>query len=185
MAVAHPTRTCQTPSEGKLFVRFHRDVTSCMTAAVVPCHRSITLDTQALTHRIAELAVERKALDVITLDISGRSSYADALVIASGTSDRHVQSIAEMIESTLNKEGVRSIGREGLREGQWALIDFGGVVLHVFHQFTRESFDLESLWKTAPKRLAQGSERSDPNQRPSPPATQFGETSAEYPIDAL
>lgn len=118
------------------------------------------LDTQQLTQRIAELAVERKALDVMTLDITGRSSYADYLVIASGTSDRHVQAIAEVIESSLNKEGVRSMGREGLREGQWALIDFGGVVLHVFHQFTRETFDLESLWKTAPKRLAEGSERA-------------------------
>lgn len=133
---------------------------------VVFCHRSITLDTEQLAHRIAELAVERKALDVITLDISGRSSYADQLIIASGTSDRHVQSIAEMIEGTLNKEGVRSLGREGLREGQWALIDYGHVVLHVFHQFTRASFDLENLWKTAPKRLAQGSEISDPNAQP-------------------
>lgn len=109
--------------------------------------------------------MDRKALDVITLDITGRSSYADYLVIASGTSDRHVQSIAEVVESTLAKEdGVRSMGREGLREGQWALIDFGGVVLHVFHQFTRESFDLESLWKTAPKRLAPGSERASEHQ---------------------
>lgn len=95
-----------------------------------------------------------------TLDLRERSSYADFLVIASGTSDRHVQSIAEIIESTLGKQGVRSMGREGLREGQWALIDFGGVVLHVFHQFTRAEFDIESLWKTAPKRLAPGSELS-------------------------
>ena len=113
-----------------------------------------------MTHRIAELAVARKALDVTTLDIRERSSYADFLVIASGTSDRHVQAIAEMIEGTLNKEGVRSMGREGLREGQWALIDFGAVVLHVFHQFTRAEFAIESLWKTAPKRLAPGSEVS-------------------------
>jgi len=139
-----------------------------MTAASSLASWSIALDTQQIAQRIAEIAVERKALDVITLDITGRSSYADYLVIASGTSDRHVQSIAELVESTLAKEdGVRSIGREGLREGQWALIDFGGVVLHVFHQFTRQSFDLESLWKTAPKRLAPGSERA-----------------AEHPIDA-
>lgn len=118
------------------------------------------VNTEALTHRIAEIAVDRKALDVTTLDIRERSSYADFLVIASGTSDRHVQSIAEVIESTLNQEGVRSMGREGLREGQWALIDFGGVVLHVFHQYTRAEFDIESLWKTSPKRLAEGSEVS-------------------------
>ena len=118
------------------------------------------MDTETLTQRIADLAVERKALDVTILDIRDRSSYADFLVIASGTSDRHVQSIAEMVEGSLNKEGMRSMGREGLREGQWALIDYGHVVFHVFHQFTRAEFDLESLWKTAPKRLAEGSERA-------------------------
>lgn len=119
------------------------------------------MDSTALTQRIAALAVDRKALDVITLDIRERSSYADYLVVASGTSDRHVQAIAELVEATLNKEdGVRAFGREGLLQGQWALIDFGGVVLHVFHQFVRGEYDIEGLWKSVPQRLAEGSERA-------------------------
>jgi ribosome-associated protein len=62
-----------------------------------------------------------------------------------------VQAIADLVEDTLRAQRVRPIGVEGKREGQWALIDFGSVVLHVFHQFTREVYDLESLWKEAPR----------------------------------
>jgi ribosome-associated protein len=87
----------------------------------------------------------------VVIDVRGRSSYADFLVIASGTSDRHVQSIAELVDTTLSHEGARPLGREGLREGQWALIDFGAVVMHVFHQFTREVYDLETMWRDAPR----------------------------------
>lgn len=101
--------------------------------------------------RVVDVALERKALDVVVIDVRGRSSYTDYLVIASGTSDRHVQSVAELVEVDLKHEGVVSMGREGLREGQWALIDFGGVVLHVFHQFTREQYDLEAMWEDAPR----------------------------------
>ncbi|MEZ4270544.1 MAG: ribosome silencing factor [Myxococcota bacterium] len=74
------------------------------------------------------------------------------LVLASGTSDRHVQSIAEGCAESLKNQGVRTLSSEGLREGQWALVDFGDVVLHVFHQFTRDVYDLETLWQQA-KRL--------------------------------
>jgi ribosome-associated protein len=98
-----------------------------------------------------DLAQDRKALDVVVLDVRGRTSYADFLVIASGTSDRHVQSIAELVDTTVSREGTRPIGSEGLREGQWALIDFGAVVVHIFHQFTREVYDLETLWRDAPR----------------------------------
>ena len=55
------------------------------------------------------------------------------------------------MEGTLRKEEIRAIGSEGLREGQWALLDLGNVVVHVFHQFTRDVYDLESLWQDAPR----------------------------------
>jgi ribosome-associated protein len=113
--------------------------------------RRFTLDSSDLTQRIVEAALERKALDVVVFDVRGRSSYADFLVLASGTSDRHVQSVAENVDTSMGHQGVHCIGREGLREGQWALIDFGSVVLHVFHQFTRTVFDLESMWRDAPR----------------------------------
>jgi len=72
-------------------------------------------------------------------------------VIATGTSDRHVQSIAELVQDGLRQEKTRTIGSEGLREGQWALLDFGSVVVHVFHPVTRELYDLEDLWRDAPR----------------------------------
>ena len=79
------------------------------------------------------------------------STYADFLVIASGTSDRHVQAIIEHIDVSLGKAGVSPIGTEGVREGQWALCDFGSVVVHVFHEYTRSVYDLESMWRDAPR----------------------------------
>ena len=109
-------------------------------------------DSEQLAHLIADSALERKALNVMVIDVRGRSSYADFLVIASGTSDRHVQAIAEFVSTHLKKEHrVKTRGAEGLREGQWALVDFGDVVLHVFHQFTREIYSLEELWDDAPR----------------------------------
>ncbi len=103
-----------------------------------------------LAQRIADLALERKALNVVILEIGSLSSYTDFLVIASGTSDRHVRAVAESTLADLkNEDGIEALGNEGLREGQWALVDFGEVVLHVFHQFTRDIYDLEDLWKEA------------------------------------
>ena len=91
---------------------------------------------------------------MVAIDVRGRTGYTDFLVLASGTSDRHVQSVAELVVSTLRKEdGVSVLGTEGLREGQWALADFGGAVLHVFHQFTREVYDLDGMWREAPRLL--------------------------------
>jgi len=108
-------------------------------------------DGELLVRRVADLALDRKAVDVVVIDVRGRSSYTDFLVIASGTSDRHVQAVAEGVDETLRAEKIRPFGSEGLREGQWALIDYGSVVLHVFHQFTREVYKLEELWGDAPR----------------------------------
>jgi ribosome-associated protein len=106
-------------------------------------------DDEALVRRVADLALNGKALDVVVIDVRGQSSYTDFLVIASGTSDRHVQSVAEGIDEALRASGMRAIGTEGLREGQWALLDYGSVVVHVFHQFTRGVYKLEELWAQA------------------------------------
>lgn len=110
------------------------------------------VNSEALAQRVADLCGERKALDVVVLDVRRKSSYADFLVICSGTSDRHVQSIAEFVADTLHKEDrVKTRGSEGMRGGQWALLDVGDVILHVFHQFTREVYALEDLWGDAPR----------------------------------
>ena len=111
-------------------------------------------DAHALAEQIAELVEDRKALDVVTIDLRDRGAYADFLVICSGTSDRHVQAIAENVATDLKNQGIKAIGSEGLREGQWALLDFGDVVLHVFHQFTRAVYELEALWGSPSPRTA-------------------------------
>ena len=114
--------------------------------------RRCSLDTEQLARTAADLALERKGLDVVIIDLRQRSSYADFIVLSSGTSDRHVQSIAAHIDEALAKQGVSVIGTEGLREGQWALVDLGAVVVHVFHEYTRGVYDLESMWRGAPQR---------------------------------
>lgn len=113
--------------------------------------RRLTLEAEELAKRAAHSALDIKAQEPVVLDVRGLASYTDFLVVVSGTSDRHVQSIAEHVSATLRAEGHRSIGEEGLQQGQWALIDFGSVVVHVFHEFNREVYRLETLWEDAPR----------------------------------
>ena len=115
--------------------------------------------TQRLARHVARLCVERKGEDVLLIDVRGRSSYTDFLVIASGTSDRHVQSMAEHLTTALRERGIRPLGVEGLREGHWALLDLGSVIVHIFHPFTRQVYNLEALWADAPKIELESRER--------------------------
>jgi ribosome-associated protein len=99
---------------------------------------------------IAEASLELKAENVIALDMTEISAFADAFVILSGRSDRHVRSIANAILGALRAAGDEPLGVEGLDEGRWVLIDANDVVVHVFAPETRETFDLERLWSDAP-----------------------------------
>ncbi len=87
-----------------------------------------------------------KAQDILALDVRGLTSIADYMVIASGTSDRHVKSLASSVADTLKKAGCRPLGMEGETEGEWVLIDFGDVIVHVMLPQAREFYKLESLW---------------------------------------
>ena len=105
----------------------------------------------ALARRGADLLVDRKATDVVLLDVRGMSSYADYFVIASGDSERGVIATAEHVRETLKNEGHRTIGTEGFDTGHWVLLDFGEVVVHVFYHPVREFYDLEGMWIDAPR----------------------------------
>ncbi len=96
-------------------------------------------------------ALDKKALDLVVVDVSGLTSIGDYLVICSGRSDRQVQSIAQGIEEALKTAGARSISIEGARRGQWVLLDYDDVIVHVFYQPVREFYDLERLWEHAPR----------------------------------
>ena len=96
-------------------------------------------------------ARRKKALDLLLLDVGALSGYADYFLLASGRSTRQAGAIAEGVQQVLKKAGIKPLGQDGVKEGRWALIDFGDVVVHVFHQPVREFYDLESLWADAPR----------------------------------
>jgi len=95
-----------------------------------------------------------KAKDIIELDVSSISNVADAIVIASGTSTRHVKALADNVADEARKAGFRPIGIEGERDAEWILIDLGYVVVHVMLPTARKFYDLESLWRNAPESVA-------------------------------
>lgn len=102
-------------------------------------------------HRAAELALERKASDIVVLDLRRISSATDYFVIASGTSDVQVKAIADHVRDELKKDSVRPEHLEGLRGGRWVLMDYVDFVVHVFHPQAREFYQLERLWGDAPR----------------------------------
>jgi ribosome-associated protein len=105
----------------------------------------------ALARGAAYLLMDRKATDVVVLDVRGMSSYADYFVLGSGDSERGVVATSEHVRETLKNAGHRTIGTEGFDTGHWVLLDFGEVVVHVFFNEVRAFYDLDGLWADAPK----------------------------------
>jgi ribosome-associated protein len=101
--------------------------------------------------RIVEAALDRKAEEPVVLDVRQLTAYADTFIILSGRSDRQVRSIAEAVIHALKANGEQPLGVEGLEEGNWVLIDCNDAIVHVFDPETRESYDLERLWRDAPR----------------------------------
>jgi len=102
-----------------------------------------------LAQRIADIALEEKAFDVLILDVRDVTVLADYFVIASGRSTIQVKVIAENIEDLLLEEGYRPLRREGFNEGRWVILDYGSVIVHIFRQQEREYYELEKLWGDA------------------------------------
>jgi|SRR5688500_4419140 ribosome-associated protein len=100
--------------------------------------------------RAVELMHDRKANDVVLMDLRNISSATDFFLIASGTSDTHVASIADNVVDGLKQAGSRPLNVEGERGGRWILIDYFTFVVHVFHPAAREFYQLERLWGDAP-----------------------------------
>ncbi|TLM80488.1 MAG: ribosome silencing factor [Actinobacteria bacterium] len=109
----------------------------------------------------AEAASDKKAVDLIAMNVADQLVVTDYFVIATGTSDRHVATIAEAVERRMRDAGVHCIGREGEREARWILLDFGDVVMHVFQPAEREFYRLDKLWNDA-ERLALPEEIASP-----------------------
>ena len=99
---------------------------------------------------IATAASNKLASDIVALDVSEILPLADAFVLCSGRNERMVQSIAEAIEEAMADIGVSRLRQEGRSEGRWILLDFGDVIVHVFHEEERLYYQLERLWRDAP-----------------------------------
>ena len=99
----------------------------------------------------AEAALDKKAVDLVVLDVGALTSIADYLVICTGRSDRQVQAIAQAIDAHLRENGQRPLALEGMNRGQWVLMDCGDVIVHVFYKPMRDFYDLERLWAHAPR----------------------------------
>ena len=105
----------------------------------------------AMAKAVIAAALDKKAIEPVLIDVTGRASYADFIAVVSGRSDRQVDAIAEGVCEAMAARGRRPLGREGARNGRWVLVDFGDLVLHVFYHPLREVFDIESLWIDAPR----------------------------------
>jgi ribosome-associated protein len=101
--------------------------------------------------RALALALDKKALEPVLLDVRNLCSFCNYQLVLSGRSDRQVDAIADGISAGLKAEGLRPLGSEGATTGQWALLDYGDFVVHVFLHSAREHYDLEGLWNDAPR----------------------------------
>ena len=108
--------------------------------------------------KIAVAALEDlKAQDITTIDVRGKTSITDFMVIASGTSSRQVKALVDNVLEKVKEQGIRPLGSEGLEGGEWALLDLGDIVVHVMQVATRQFYDLERLWQGAELSRAQHS----------------------------
>ncbi len=109
------------------------------------------MQAEQLRDLVVDALDDLKAVNTVSMDVTGLTDVMDYLVIASGTSNRHVKSLADNVCMEAKKQGQRALGVEGEDAGEWVLVDFGDVVVHVMLPATRDFYDLERLWTPAPE----------------------------------
>jgi ribosome-associated protein len=119
------------------------------TAAPAPEERPDAARPRAM--EIAQAGLDKKAEDVLVLDVRGLTSYADYFVLMTAESDRQAGAIADAVDERLKAQGATKVGVEGYESGRWILVDYGDVVAHVLSREARELYDLEGLWADAPR----------------------------------
>lgn len=111
---------------------------------------SASSESRDLVRIAATAASDIGGEDIVALDVSQPLPFVDAFLLVSGRSERNVVAIADEVEDRLREAGAKAVRREGRSEGRWALLDFGDIVVHVFHPEERAYYSLERLWKDCP-----------------------------------
>lgn len=109
------------------------------------------IDSRSRALECVRFALEKKAYDLVLMEVGGLTSIADFFLVCTGRSDTQVQAIASSIEGSLAQQGVRPLSIEGYAHGQWVVVDYGDIVVHIFNEPVREFYDLERLWAKAPR----------------------------------
>lgn len=107
----------------------------------------IAMAPMPLLNKIAQVIYDKKGMNILGLDVRGVSSLTDFVIIAEGNVDRHVSAIAHAVIDTLKEEGIKPLHVEGIQEGDWVVIDFLDMMVHLFMPGLREKYRLEDLWK--------------------------------------
>ena len=113
------------------------------------------IESAELKHLVIEALDDLKGINIVDLNVVDLTDVMDYLVIASGTSNRHVKSLAENVLTKAREQGYRPLGVEGQESAEWVLVDFGDVVVHVMLPATRDFYDLERLWSLPPRSAEQ------------------------------
>lgn len=109
------------------------------------------VDSRERALRCVKFALEKKAYDLVLIEVGNLTSLAEYFLVCTGRSDTQVQAIAQGIEENLSRAGMRPLSTEGSSRGQWVVLDYGDVVVHVFYEPVREFYDLDRLWARAPR----------------------------------
>jgi ribosome-associated protein len=104
------------------------------------------MDVESLKPIVIDALEDMKAQHIIELDVMGRTSVTDLMIIANGTSSRHVQAVADNVSEKVKEAGIQPLGAEGRGNSDWVLIDLGDIIVHVMTAQAREFYDLERLW---------------------------------------
>jgi ribosome-associated protein len=108
------------------------------------------IDPKAMAIAAARAAAEKQGRDILVLDVGALISILDHFVLISASTDRQVKAIVDAVETSLREHGVKPLRREGEQALRWVLLDYGDIVVHIFHEEERAYYELERLWKDAP-----------------------------------
>ncbi len=111
------------------------------------------LPSKDLYHLILKTLEDQKAEDIVTIDLSDKESFADAMIVASSLSARHCSALADYVIEALKNYGMKSVPTEGMETCNWILIDAGDIVVHIFREEVRQYYQLEKLWEESPEAL--------------------------------